>query len=140
VAFVLDTDHFSELDRATTAGDRLRKRINDADEAVFICIVTAEETLRGWLAKIHGCKNVAEQMPVYARLERSLRFLNNWVLLSWDEETVARYEQLRRSKVRIGTMDLKIASAALACDMTVLTRNTVDFAKVPGLRFENWLD
>jgi len=23
---------------------------------------------------------------------------------------------------------------------TLLTRNTVDFAKGPGLRFENWLD
>jgi tRNA(fMet)-specific endonuclease VapC len=37
-------------------------------------------------------------------------------------------------------MDLKIASIALAHDATLLTRNTRDFAQVPGLRIENWLD
>jgi tRNA(fMet)-specific endonuclease VapC len=37
-------------------------------------------------------------------------------------------------------MDLKIASIAISHDATLLTRNTVDFAQVPGLRFENWLD
>ncbi len=37
-------------------------------------------------------------------------------------------------------MDLKIACIVLEYDATLLTRNTVDFAKVPGLRFENWLD
>jgi len=29
---------------------------------------------------------------------------------------------------------------AITRDATLLTRNTVDFAQVPGLRFENWLD
>ena len=38
------------------------------------------------------------------------------------------------------TQDMKIASIALAHDVPLLTRNTVDFAKVPGLRCENWLD
>lgn len=37
-------------------------------------------------------------------------------------------------------MDLKIACIALEYDAVVLTRNSVDFAKVPGLRIENWLD
>jgi len=37
-------------------------------------------------------------------------------------------------------MDLKIACIALARQLTLLTRNTADFAQVPGLRFENWLD
>ncbi len=37
-------------------------------------------------------------------------------------------------------MDLKVASISLAHDVSLLTRNAVDFAKVPDLRFENWLD
>jgi len=37
-------------------------------------------------------------------------------------------------------MDLKIACLTLAHDATLLTRNTGDFGKVPGLRVANWLD
>ena len=37
-------------------------------------------------------------------------------------------------------MDLRIACIALEYDATILTRNTADFAKIPGVRFENWLD
>ena len=48
--------------------------------------------------------------------------------------------RLRDQRIRVGTQDLTIASIALAHDATLLARNTVDFAKVPGLRFENWLD
>ena len=40
----------------------------------------------------------------------------------------------------IGSMDLKIACITLAHDTTLLTRNTSDFARVPGLRVANWLD
>ncbi len=41
-------------------------------------------------------------------------------------------------RVRIGTMDLRIASIALARGFTVLTRNLVDFERVPGLAVEDW--
>jgi tRNA(fMet)-specific endonuclease VapC len=37
-------------------------------------------------------------------------------------------------------MDLKIACIALAHEALLLSRNLVDFEKVPGLRVENWLD
>ena len=39
---------------------------------------------------------------------------------------------------QIGPMDLRIASIVLANDMVLLTRNTVDFERIPGLRFEDW--
>jgi predicted nucleic acid-binding protein len=48
-------------------------------------------------------------------------------------------DPLVRNRVRIGTMDLKIASIALANDATVLTCNARDFSKVPNLRIEDWL-
>ena len=35
-------------------------------------------------------------------------------------------------------MDLRIAATAMASDYTVLTRNLVDFQKVPGLRVADW--
>jgi tRNA(fMet)-specific endonuclease VapC len=41
-------------------------------------------------------------------------------------------------KIRIGTMDLKIAAIALAHGATLLSRNLVDFKKVPGLTVEDW--
>ena len=50
------------------------------------------------------------------------------------------FARLCREAVRVGTMDLKIACIAITHEATLLTRNTIDFAKVPGLRFENWLD
>jgi tRNA(fMet)-specific endonuclease VapC len=35
-------------------------------------------------------------------------------------------------------MDLRIASIAIANQMTVLTRNTIDFERIPNLSFEDW--
>jgi tRNA(fMet)-specific endonuclease VapC len=37
-------------------------------------------------------------------------------------------------------MDLKLAAIALIHDALLLTANRRDFERVPGLRFENWLD
>lgn len=37
-------------------------------------------------------------------------------------------------------MDLKIACIALVHDSTLLTRNTSDFSRVPGLHVEDWLE
>jgi tRNA(fMet)-specific endonuclease VapC len=49
-----------------------------------------------------------------------------------------RFHALWIMRLRIGTMDLKIAATALANDATLLTRNTSDFGRIPGLRIEDW--
>ena len=58
-------------------------------------------------------------------------------MFDWDAEAAARFQQFRAQGIRIGAQDLKIACITLDHDAMLLTRNTVDFAKVPGLRFEN---
>lgn len=36
-------------------------------------------------------------------------------------------------------MDLMIAAHALALDVTVVTNDTAEFGRVPGLRIEDWV-
>ena len=69
-----------------------------------------------------------------------IEFFASWLMFDWDAEAAGRFQQFRAQGVRIGAQDLKIACITIEHDATLLTRNTVDFAKVPGLRFENWLD
>jgi len=47
-------------------------------------------------------------------------------------------ENLRHQHIRLGTMDLRIASIALSQDAIFFTRNTSDFNKVPNLKVEDW--
>ena len=58
--------------------------------------------------------------------------------MPWTIGAADRFVALRKAGVRIGTMDLKIAASCLCEDALLLTRNTVDYSKVPGLRFEDW--
>jgi tRNA(fMet)-specific endonuclease VapC len=38
----------------------------------------------------------------------------------------------------IGANDLMIAATALAHDLTVITHNSDEFSRVPGLKWEDW--
>lgn len=104
------------------------------------CVAVAEEVLRGWLSILSSTRDVADQVIGYQKLSDGVNMLAEYTMLPWDSECAARFKAFRSQGVRIGTMDLKIACIALEYDATVLTRNTVDFARIAGLRFENWLD
>lgn len=137
---VLDTDHFSELERNSSAGQRLTARLETSTEDKALTILTVEEQLRGWLAKINRHHDPQLQITSYAKLQRQVEAMADWIILPFDADAAARFVEFRRRGVRIGSMDLKIASVVIAHEVTLLTRNSTDFAQVPGLRFENWLD
>jgi tRNA(fMet)-specific endonuclease VapC len=140
VFFVLDPDHFSALDRESSAGESLEKRRSARDAELFISVITVKEVMRGWLALLNGIKRRKDEVAVYERLQRSAELIGGWDILPWDSDCLRCFELLRTKKVKGSTMDLKVASVALAHDATLLTRNAADFARVPGLKFENWLD
>ena len=93
----------------------------------------------GWLAAIHRIQEPRRQINAYTKLQQLFRFFATWNVLGWDAAAVDEYESLKRAKVRIGTMDLKIAGISFARGATLLTRNRNDFSKVPGLRVDDWL-
>lgn len=60
--------------------------------------------------------------------------------MPFDAAAASMFRNLRLQKNRAGSMDLKIASIAVSLDCVLLTANTRDFAGIPGLRIENWLE
>src|SRR5438876_820491 len=137
---LLDTNHLSVFtDERDPRHGPLNKRMEAATEPVACTIVSVEEVLRGWLAIIHRLRDVHRQLPAYARLGQFLDVLSDWDVMPFDERAADQFRDLRRKRIRIGTMDLKIASVALVHDALLVTGNTRDFASVPGLRCEDWL-
>lgn len=138
---VLDTNHFAELVHDTQHAARLKRRFADRKAEVVASIVTAQEVSEGWSAFIRKQKAGSEkQVHGYLQFQHSLELLAELTILPFDGEAAAVFRRLRKELPRAGTQDLKIAAIALAHDAMVLTRNIVDFARVPDLRVENWLD
>ena len=136
---ILDTDHLAELERVTSSGRQLAQKLDESGDEIVTTIISAEEQLRGWLAQINRLRDPHRQIEAYGRLQGRLEFFAAWRLLPWDGPAATRLQSLQDQRVRVGTMDLKIACIALAHDGTLLSRNLRDFRKVPALKVENWL-
>lgn len=137
--YLIDSDHISLMDRGGAEGQTIRRRLAAVPpDDVSARVISFEEQIRGWASVIAQARTVTRQLPYYRELERLLRFYCITPLLPFNEKAAAEFERLRHERVRIGTMDLKIAAIALANDAIVLTRNLTDFRQVPNLRVEDW--
>ena len=137
---VLDTDHISLLE--WNGGDetmRLRARLADLDpDEVVTTIISFEEQMRGWMTYLARARSPSQQLEAYRRLKRHLDNYRFIPVLEFEEKAVAEFERLRRSRLGIGTMDLKIAAIVIAREATLLSRNLHDFKRVPELKVEDW--
>lgn len=68
--------------------------------------------------------------------------LNPFESFSFDLEASRHYavirHELEKSGLTIGPNDLLIASIAKVHDLVVVTNNTSEFQRVPGLEVEDW--
>jgi tRNA(fMet)-specific endonuclease VapC len=101
-------------------------------------IITFEEQMRGWLSWLAQARSVEQQVERYRRLKRMLTSYHDVIILDFDEKAAGELQRRQKQRVRIGTMDLKIAALALANNATLLSRNLKDFRKVPDLKVEDW--
>lgn len=138
--YILDTDHLSLLGRANSSeAQRLRFRLAGfKTEDRVTTIITFEEQMRGWTAHLARARSLARQVEAYAQLKEFLDRYLKIAVLEFDEAAAVEFKRLQALRLRVGTMDLKIAAIALANGATVLTRNLRDFCLVPSLRVEDW--
>lgn len=137
---VLDTNHYSTVLHETPLLENLNRRLAVADADAFTTIVTIQEITQGWTAEINRRKSGRDQLLAYQQFQSAIEDFASITILRFDEEAAAAFHRLQSLRLKVGTMDMKIAAICLSHDALLLTRNLKDFTKVPGLRVENWLD
>ncbi len=131
-AWLLDTNILSDLVRHPqgVVADRIAEV---GEERICTSVVVAAE-LRYGAAK-SGSKRLAERVDL---LLSALEILP--LEPPVDREYATLRDYLARRGTPIGPNDLLIAAHALALDLVVVTANTGEFSRVPGLKVENWLE
>jgi tRNA(fMet)-specific endonuclease VapC len=129
--YLLDTNIVSDLVR--NPHGRIARRIQDVTEPrVCTSIIVAAE-LRFGAAK-------RASLRLTAQLESILEVLDTLALEAPTDTVYGRVRaELKRVGQPIGGNDLLIAAQALALGYVVVTDNEREFARVAGLRVENWL-
>ena len=138
--FLLDTDHvvISQQQAMPDYGRILQRIQLHSPDDFYVSIISFHEQVMGWNGYISQARNLPGVVKGYARLQQVLGNFAEAQVLAFDDSAAAVFADLRKQRVRVATMDLRIASIALARDMTLLSRNQVDFSRVPGLRVEDW--
>ena len=131
LAYLLDTDIVSDLVRHPQG--RVAARIARAGEdSIAVSVIVAAE-LRYGAAKRGSSRLTAQLNAILGRLP----------VLSLEQPTDEHYASIRTALeakgTPIGSNDLFIAAHARAQGLILVTDNTREFRRVPGLKTENWL-
>lgn len=132
MSYLLDTDTVSHLIRGSSQALIKRAKKLGATEA-GISVITRGELAYGAALK-----------PLKAQLRDTFeRILGSLDVLPLGAEVAIHYGEikaaLRASGTPIGPNDLWIAAHARALDRTLVSHNTREFRRVPGLKVEDWL-
>ena len=134
--YVLDTDILTLLqDRHAAVVQNVAAH---QPVELAITIISVEEQLSGWYRQLRRAKTSDALARTYERLTVSVRSLSGLPILSFTKSAIQRWEQLRKQRLNIAKMDLRIAAIVLDNSATLVTRNTSDFQRVPGLQLEDW--
>lgn len=130
---LLDTDHVNVLkypDRLQFVTLTTRLDTSD-DQDIATTVITVEEQMRGWLALINRSDDMHRQVLAYQELLRLVDFFARWQVILFDPQAADAFRRLWQQRIRIGTMDLKIAAIALVHDALLLSANIQDSSRFP---------
>ncbi len=134
--WILDTDHVSLFQ---TGHPSVTKKVYSiSPNSIFVTIITLEEQMYGRLNQIRKAKSLEKLTAAYLNLNLTLNYFQTINVLDFDQKAATCYKEVTEQKIRVGTQDLRIASIALSCEGTVVTRNYRDFSKIPTLKIADW--
>jgi tRNA(fMet)-specific endonuclease VapC len=132
--FLFDTDTLSQVLKRDPSPSLLVRMAALSAEEQFTTAITVGEM-------VFGAHKSARREHLLRQLED--RVWPSLRILPFDRTAAETYGRLRAELERAGMSlaepDLWIAAIALTRDLTVVTGNTRHFARVPGLRVEDWI-
>ena len=90
--------------------------------------------MRSW----RRSKKLDEWVPAYRQFQQTLNELLPLRALPFDDQALATFIHLKATVKQVGTQDLKIAAIVLSMNGILVTGNSIDFGRVPGLVIEDW--
>ena len=138
--YLLDTDHLSILQRQSEpAYGRLKAHMAQHPLVdLAFSIISFHEQVLGCHTYINRAQSSSAVVRGYEMLNRILWVFAATPVIPFDDAAATVFTELVTQRVRVATMDLRIASITLSRSMVLVTRNVSDFAKVPGLQMEDW--
>ncbi len=134
MSHLLDTNSVIDHLRQGSASNVTAKLAAATPGSVYLCSVVLAELYYG--AMHSGPTHQAANLALLVKLRQQL------VSLPFDDRAAEEYGKIREHLAAMGTPigpnDLMIAAIALANQMTLVTHNTTEFSRVPGLALEDW--
>lgn len=138
--YVLDTDHISLIQRKQNPeyqAIQSKFALHLSDE-IFLSIVSFHEQVLGAHNYLARARTGQELVQGYMLLADALRLFQSQSVLEMNLAATLALDQLLANRVRVKTMDLRIAAITLSVGGILVTRNSRDFSRVPGLVIEDW--
>lgn len=138
--YLLDTDHISIMQRQTGVGfTKLMNRIAQHPLTdLGFSIISFHEQVLGCHAYVNRARNSEDVIRGYGMFARVLKDFVTAPVVPFDANAAKVFERLQSQRIRVATMDLRIASIALSRGLILVSRNIRDFGQVPGLQIEDW--
>lgn len=138
--YLLDTDHISILQQQSgPTYAALSSRIESHPRAdLALSIISFHEQVLGCHTYIGRARSAADVVRGYGMLGRLLGDYAAVSILPFDPAAATVFDGLVANRIRVATMDLRIAAIALSRGLILATRNARDFRQIPGLTTEDW--
>jgi tRNA(fMet)-specific endonuclease VapC len=138
---VLDTDHITFLQQQD--GPEWATIVTHigrvGQQNVGLSVISFHEQVMGIHAELNKARKAAALVRWYRRMAELFDLYAKSNLLPFDDSAAVELEAIRTAtKKSVGDFDLRIAAIALSRNLTVVTRNLSDFARVPNLQTEDW--
>lgn len=108
---------------------------------IYLSGITVEEVANGWFSEINDIRSGKSKVSLdfaYGSFLQAVKDVSGFQLLPYSQTAEQRFRELKKVAKNVRAMDIRLAAHAITTGATVVTRNAIDFGRIPGVQFVDW--